>query len=352
MEFKRDIKSLNHNELFSVITDELNLPKFRVRQIEEWLWVHNAKSFDEITSLSKKQRAALSERFYISSPRVAYKQTSVDGTRKFLIEFDDGVSVESVGIPSRDGSRLTVCFSTQAGCAMKCKFCATGWGGFTRNLTSNEMFDQVRLVGEDFGQRVTNVVAMGQGEPFADYESSIEALRRMNNDVGLGIGARHITVSTCGIINRIYDFTEEPEQFTLAVSLHSAIQETRDALMPGVASQPLTKLRKALIHYGARTGRRPSLEYALMDQVNDSDSDLNALIEFCHGMLCHVNLIPLNPIKKSDDASQQHIMDPSPRLRDFEAALNESGINVSIRDSRGSDIDGACGQLMQKFITF
>lgn len=352
MEFKRDIKSLNHNDLVSVITGELNLPKFRVKQIEEWLWVHNAKSFDEITSLSKKQRTELGERFYLSSPQIIHKQISADGTRKFLIGFDDGVSVESVGIPSRDGSRLTVCFSTQAGCAMRCKFCATGWGGFTRNLTTGEMFDQVRLVGEDFGQRVTNVVAMGQGEPFANYDSSIEALRRMNNTIGLGIGARHITVSTCGIIDRIYDFANEPEQFTLAVSLHSAIQETRDSLMPGVSSQPLPKLREALIHYGNKTGRRPSLEYALMDQVNDSDQDLEALIEFCHSVLCHVNLIPLNPIKKSDTASQQYIMDPSPRMNVFEKALNGSGINVSIRDSRGSDIDGACGQLIQKFITF
>lgn len=351
MEIRPDIKSLDHQELFNVITGELKLPKFRVKQIEEWIWLHGAKSFDEITSLSKSQRSLLSERFTLSSARIVHKQTSSDGTRKYLVQFDDGVSVETVGIPSRDGNRLTVCFSTQAGCAMGCTFCATGWGGFTRNLTSGEMFDQVRLAGEDFRQRVTNVVAMGQGEPFANYNASVNALKRMNDEVGLGIGARHITLSTCGIINRIYDFADIPEQFTLAVSLHSARQETRNKLMPGVASQPLPELREALIHYGNKTGRRPSLEYALMDQANDSTKDLDALIGFCKGMLCHVNLIPLNPIKTSDKEAQKYLVEPSPYMHEFEKALNNAGINVSIRNSRGSDIDGACGQLIQKFST-
>ena len=323
-------------------------PKFRVKQIEQWVWEKGAASFDDMTNLSKDLRAQLTDHCTLNIPRIALKQVSADGTRKYLMEFADGISVETVGIPSGDGDRLTVCFSTQAGCAMGCTFCATGWGGFTRNLTAGEMFDQVRLVGDDFGHRVTNVVAMGQGEPFANYDAAILALRRMNSDCGLGIGARHITLSTCGIISGINKFATEPEQFTLAVSLHSAVQETRDKIMPGVKGQPLDALKDALKTYGEQTKRRPTLEYALMDGVNDSNEHLGALIDFCRGMLCHVNLIPLNPIKRNPDEDQSYLMDPSPRMPEFESMLAKQGIEVSIRNSRGSDIDGACGQLIQK----
>ena len=224
---------------------------------------------------------------------------------------------------------------------------ATGWGGFTRNLNAGEMVEQVRLVGSDFERRVTNVVAMGQGEPFANYDASIEALRRINAELGLGIGARHITLSSCGIIGGIERFAREPEQFTLAISLHSAIQETRDTIMPGVKAHPLPRLRQALDEYGQLTGRRPSLEYALMAGVNDSDEHLRSLVDFCSGILCHVNLIPLNPIKRDPQADQSYLMEPSARMPEFLRGLEQAGIQVSLRNSRGSDIDGACGQLIQ-----
>ena len=342
-----DIKSLTDNQLESLLVEELAQQNYRLKQVEQWLWQKGAASFDDMTNIPKGLRSKLAERCSLSVPNIEVRQTSIDGTRKYLMRFSDGTAVESVGIPSSDNSRLTVCFSTQAGCAMGCTFCATGWGGFTRNLHAGEMYDQVRLVGNDFGQRVTNVVAMGQGEPFANYEQTISALQHMNSTLGLGIGARHITVSTCGIIKGIERFAEETEQFTLAISLHSAVQRTRDKIMPGVAGQPLAQLRDALISYSHKTGRRPTFEYALMDQVNDTDEHLESLIAFCRGMLCHVNLIPLNPIKKSEDEDQSYLMEPSARMGDFEHALAKSGIEVSVRNSRGSDIDGACGQLIQ-----
>lgn len=342
-----DIKALTHTQLEELLIGQLGQARFRVKQVEQWLWQKGATSFDDMTNLSKDLRAQLAQACTLQLPQVAARQQSADGTRKYLVRFADGVAVETVGIPSHDGSRLTVCFSTQAGCAMGCTFCATGWGGFTRNLNAGEMVEQVRLVGADFGKRVTNVVAMGQGEPFANYEASLEALRRINAELGLGIGARHITLSSCGIISGIERFAREPEQFTLAISLHSAVQETRDAIMPGVMGHPLPRLRSALVEYGQLTGRRPSLEYALMDGVNDSSPQLEALVDFCSDMLCHVNLIPLNPIKRSGDASQAYVMEPSPRMPEFKSALERAGIQVSVRDSRGSDIDGACGQLIQ-----
>ena len=343
-----DIKSLAPCELEALLVETLVQPKFRLKQVEQWLWQKGANSFDDMTNLSKGLRAKLAEHCSLTVPSIIKRQVSADGTRKYLVQLVDSVCVETVGIPSKDGSRLTVCFSTQVGCAMGCVFCATGWGGFTRNLHAGEMYDQVRLVGEDFGVRVTNIVAMGQGEPFANYDATLIALRHMNSSLGLGIGARHITVSTCGITDGIRRFATEKEQFTLAVSLHSAVQETRDKLMPGVKNQPLSSLRQTLLNYIAATNRRPTFEYALIDQINDKDEDLQALIDFCQGMLCHVNLIPLNPIKKDEQSLQDYLMDPSPRTGVFEKVLAQAGIEVSIRDSRGSDIDGACGQLIQK----
>ena len=226
---------------------------------------------------------------------------------------------------------------------MRCAFCATGLGGLTRDLGPGEMVDQVSLVAEDFGRRVTNVVAMGQGEPFANYVAVLGALRFMNAPHALGIGARHITVSTCGLVSGIRRFAEEPEQFTLAISLHSAVQATRDRLMPGVRGIPLSSLRDALIDYAAQTGRRPSLEYALISGVNDTDAELSALVAFARGMLVHVNLIPVNPVAESGFERST-----AERIREFERALGSVGIEVSIRAERGTDIDAACGQLRQR----
>ncbi|MBI5231956.1 MAG: 23S rRNA (adenine(2503)-C(2))-methyltransferase RlmN [Coriobacteriales bacterium] len=334
------IKALDREQLADAL-DVLGEPRYRTEQLVRWLYLRGATSYDEMTDLPAGLRDELAGRFPVYPPEIVERRHSKDGTRKYLIALSGPTLVETVGLPT--SGRLTVCFSTQAGCAMGCAFCATGQGGFVRDLGPGEMVDQVRLVAEDFGTRVTNAVAMGQGEPFANYDATLGALRLLNSPNGLGIGARHITVSTCGLVPGIRRFAEEPEQFTLAVSLHSAVQETRDRLMPGVAGMPLETLREALIAYANRSGRRPSLEYALIDRVNDSSAELNALIEFCRGLLVHVNLIPVNTVDSSGFA----------RSDDEVAArwireLGEHGVEASVRSERGADIDAACGQLKQR----
>ena len=347
---KTDIKSLTKEQLIDII-ESMGEKKFRANQIFEWLYKQHVNSFNEMSNLSKALREQLKTNFALGCSQIKTKLESKDGTRKYLVSFSDNVCVEAVGIPSTDPSSksLTVCFSTQAGCAIGCIFCATGQNGFARNLNCGEMFDQVYLIEKDFGLRVSNVVAMGQGEPFANYDATLAALRLMNNKDYLGIGARHITLSSCGLLGGIEKFSKESEQFTLAISLHSAIQETRNMLMPGVSSVDLTSLKAALKLYGDTTKRRPSLEYVLIQDVNDADEDLDALIDFCHGMLCHVNLIPLNPAEpnsnKKDAAIKLH---PSNKMSHFKQTLQSKGIEVSIRNSRGADIDGACGQLHQR----
>lgn len=333
------IKSLDRAGLEALFAD-LAQPRFRARQVERWLYARGATSFAEMTDVPATLRVTLADRISLPSPAVLERQESADGTRKYLVGLAGGDTVETVGLPS--GDRLTVCFSTQAGCAMGCAFCATGTGGLARDLGPGEMVDQVRLVAEDFGQRVTNAVAMGQGEPFANYDATLGALRFINAADGLGIGARHITVSTCGLVSGIRRFAEEPEQFTLAVSLHSAVQATRDRLMPGVRGIPLSELRRALISYADKTGRRPSLEYALIDGVNDTDEEVSALVDFAQGLLVHVNLIPVNPVAESGFArSAAH------RLEVFSRALGFAGVETTVRAERGTDIDAACGQLRQ-----
>jgi 23S rRNA (adenine2503-C2)-methyltransferase len=331
------VKALDRQGL-DALAGEMGQPRFRAEQIERWLYSRAARAFDEMTDLPADLREALSGRLSLPYPTVVEQQCSSDGTRKYLLRLCDATTVETVGLPA--GDRLTVCFSTQAGCAMGCAFCATGLAGLTRNLAPGEMVDQINVVAEDFGRRVTNVVAMGQGEPFANYDALLGALRFMNAGTGPGIGARHITVSTCGLLPGIERFTREPEQFTLAVSLHSAVQSTRDRLMPGVRGMPLPALREALVEYASATGRRPSLEYALIDGANDSPDELSALIEFCRGLLVHVNLIPANPV------SETGLMRSSAeRCHYFERALAHAGIDASVRAERGADIAAACGQL-------
>jgi len=331
------IKVFDRAGLVALAAD-LEQPSFRAGQIERWLYGRGVRTFAEMTDLPAGLRETLAGRLALPFPQIAQRQESRDGTRKYLLELADGAMIETVGLPTQD--RLTVCFSTQAGCAMGCSFCATGISGLTRDLYPGEMVDQVSLVAEDFGRRVTNVVAMGQGEPFANYDAVLAALRFMNAPDNLGIGARHVTVSTCGLVTGIRRFAQEAEQFTLAVSLHSAVQETRDRLMPGVRTVPLSRLRQALSDYAETTGRRPSLEYALIAGVNDTDSELAALIAFCRDLLVHVNLIPVNPVAETGYARS-----PIARAHAFERSLRDTGTEVSTRAERGADIDAACGQL-------
>lgn len=336
----RDIRLLDLEELQNLVK-ELGQPAFRAKQLNEWIHEKNACSFDEMTNLPVAMREKLSERFSFNVPVELVKQVSKDGSRKYLLQFADGVSVETVGMPNRN--KLAVCISSQAGCAMGCAFCATGLAGLSRSLTAQEMVDQVLYVSRDFGERVTSVVFMGQGEPFANFDATIDALRALNDPDGLAIGARHLTVSTCGVIPGIRRFAELPEQFTLAISLHSAVQGTRNQLMPGVKKYTLPRLHEAIQLYVEKTGRRPTYEFAMIDGINDTNPEMQALIDFCAGTLCHVNLIQLNNIPDSP-------FRPSPieKVETLQRRLTMHGVETTIRNSRGSDIDAACGQLKQR----
>lgn len=336
---KLDLRSMTHGQLQELMS-ELGQPAFRVKQIEEWVWRKNVSSLDEMSNLPKTLRHALQDRVTLDSAEEIARQLSADGSRKYLLRFPDGVSVECVGMSSK--GKLTACASSQAGCGIGCAFCATGMSGLTRSLSAGEIYEQVMHVRDDFGRRVTSVVLMGQGEPFANYTETLAALRRLNSPDGAGIGARHLTVSTCGIIPMIKRFANEPEQFTLAVSLHSAVQRTRDMLMPGVKKYSLIHLYDIMNEYVNKTGRRPSYEFALIRGVNDSDNEIAALCDFCRDNLAHVNLIMLNEVKGSK-------FQPSTneRAREFVRRLTSVGVEATIRDSRGSDIDAACGQLRQ-----
>ena len=337
-----DLRTLNRKQLREML-QELGQPAFRTKQIEEWIWEKGATSFDEMTNLPKALRATLAEQFVLGGVQQVARQVSEDGSRKYLLRYADGTSVECVGMPS--GNRLAVCVSSQAGCAMGCAFCATGAAGLSRSLTEGEIYDQVLHVRDDFDTRVTSVVLMGQGEPFMNYDATLAAMRRLNSPEGLGIGARHITVSTCGIIPAIRRFSNEPEQFTLAVSLHSAVQRTRNALMPGVRKFSLLHLYEVMGEYVDKTGRRPTYEYALIRGVNDTDDELGALCDFCRDNLAHVNIIQLNEVKGSR-------FQPSSDARagEFVRRLASVGVEATVRQSRGQDIDAACGQLKQSVL--
>lgn len=338
----RDIRSLTADEIAELV-QELGQPAFRAKQICEWVFTKHVSSFEEMTNIPKKLREQLTEHFSFRLPEELVKQVSRDGSRKYLLEFSDGTSVETVGMPSKN--KLAVCVSTQAGCAMGCAFCATGFNGLTRSLSAQEIVDQVRHVAMDFDERVTSVVFMGQGEPFANFDATVEALRMLNDPDGYAIGARHLTVSTCGIIPGIKRFSELPEQFTLAISLHSAVQSTRNKLMPGVKKYTLPRLHEAIQAYVEKTGRRPTYEFAMIDGINDTNPEMEALIDFCRGTLCHVNLIQLNDTPGS-------LLKPSPmkKVETLQKRLQMHGVEATIRNSRGNDIDAACGQLKQRMI--
>lgn len=320
------------------LMEEWGQPRFRAKQLVQWLYQKGVDSYDEMSNLPASLKERLNEEAPLERASVVDKQVSEDGTRKYIVRFSDGASAEMVAIPSQD--RLTVCFSTQVGCAMGCIFCATGKEGFTRNLLPGEMLDQIIIAQKDMGARVTNLVGMGQGEPFLNYDNVLAAMRLANSPDGLNIGARKITLSTCGILSGIRKFAGEPEQFTMAISLHSAIQKSRDVLMPSMVHQTLKDLKQDILAYQKESGRRVTYEYAMIDGLNDDDEHLGALIDFCRGTICHVNLIPINEIEGS-------VFEPSTEatVNRFLKELEKRGIEATLRNSRGADIAGACGQL-------
>lgn len=336
------IKTYSLTELENLVV-ELGQPRFRAQQLSQWIYAKSAAKYSDMTNIPSSLRDKLEREHPLHTAEIIDKRISVDGTRKYVLKLSDGELVETVGMPSvtsEGKERLTVCFSSQVGCGIGCVFCATGHEGFKRNLTVGEIVDQVSIVQNDFGKRVTNAVGMGQGEPFLNYQNLMNALRILKHPKFHNIGARHITVSTCGIISGIKKLSNEKEQFTLAVSLHAAKQGTRDFLMPHMKNQPLGTLKNELSLYQSKTNRRVSLEYLMIEGINDDEKHLKALTDFCEGMLCHVNLLPMNrvsssPFSPSTKETINHWMDK----------LEARGIETTVRNSRGSDIAGACGQL-------
>lgn len=313
-------------------------PKFHARQIYNWMHYKNADSFEEMTDLSKAFRDELKANFTLKSLKLLVHQKSNDGTQKFLWELSDGRQIESVMIPAED--RITVCISSQVGCALACEFCATGEMGFIRNLTPGEMVEQILQVQKLIQRKVTNVVFMGMGEPFFNYNRVIQASHILGDDHGVAIAAKKITISTSGIIPPIYRFTDEKEPFALAISLHSATQELREQLMPVAKRFPLEELIESAQYYTkAYKRKRISFEYILLDGINDSPQHAKQLIKLLSPIRCKLNVIPCNENDLGYSAPSQAKIDA------FMHILAQAPFTLTLRQNRGQDITAACGQL-------
>jgi 23S rRNA (adenine2503-C2)-methyltransferase len=323
---------------------EHNEKAFRADQIFEWLYKQRVTSFEDMTNLSKNLRLMLQENFTITTLNTLIQQTSNDGTIKFLFELHDGYSIETVLMRHEYGN--SVCVTTQVGCRIGCTFCASTLGGLKRNLEAGEIVAQVVKVQQaldELGERVSSVVIMGIGEPFDNFSSMLSFLKIINHEQALNIGARHITVSTSGIIPKIYEFADQNMQINFAVSLHAPNTELRSRLMPINRAYKLPDLIEAIRYYVDKTGRRVSFEYGLFGNVNDQVEHAEELAELVKGIKCHVNLIPVNYVPERD-----YVRTPKDQIFLFEKTLKKHGVNVTIRREQGSDIDAACGQLRAK----
>lgn len=338
---KIDIKSLTLDELTEEIK-KIGEKAFRAKQIYDWMHVKLAGSFQDMNNLSKELREKLEEHYTLIELKKEAEQTSaLDGTKKFLFELYDGNVVESVWMKYHHGN--SVCISSQVGCRMGCKFCASTLDGLERSLYPSEMLDQIYTIQKLTGERVSNIVVMGTGEPLDNYDNLLRFLDLISNEQGLHISQRNITVSTCGIVPNMKRLAEEKLQITLALSLHATTDEKRKLLMPIANRYSLKELIEACQYYFAKTGRRITFEYALVGNVNDTDQDAKELIELIRQLNCHVNLIPVNPIAERDyvESDRSHILN-------FKNKLEKNKINVTIRREMGRDIDGACGQLRRR----
>ena len=339
---KIDIKSLSLEELTEQMK-ALGEKPFRAKQIYEWLHIKLVTSFEEMTNVSKALRDRLGEHFYVTGLEPVRILTSqIDGTKKFLFRLADGNVIESVWMKYHHGN--SVCISSQVGCRMGCRFCASTLDGLVRGLRPSEMLDQIYRIQSLTGERVSNIVIMGSGEPFDNYENLVRFLRLVTDEKGFNLSVRNITVSTCGLVPQMYDFAEEGLPVTLALSLHASSDETRQELMPIARKYGLKEVLAACDHYFEKTGRRLSFEYSLVHGVNDTPEGAKALAAVLRGRNCHVNLIPVNPIKERDFKRGS-----GEEIANFKNILEKSGINVTIRREMGRDINGACGQLRRSF---
>lgn len=342
-ETKRSIYSFTLAELEAWLAT-IGEPKFRAGQIFDWLYVKRVSNFNEMTNLPKQLRETLANSYVLTTLTTLVKQTSSDGTIKFLFELHDGYSIETVLMRHDYGN--SVCVTTQVGCRIGCTFCASTLGGLKRHLEAGEIVAQVVQVQkalDEFNERVSHIVVMGIGEPFDNYDQLLRFLKIVNEKKGLQIGARHITVSTSGIIPKIYQFADENMQINFAISLHAPNNELRTRLMPINRAYKLPDLMEAVRYYTSKTGRRVTFEYGLFGGVNDQLEHAEELANLIKDLKCHVNLIPVNYVPERD-----YKRTPRSQVFAFEKKLKEHGINVTIRREQGHDIDAACGQLRAK----
>lgn len=343
---KRDIRKSSLEELIGIFK-ELNEPKFRAKQVYEWLWKKGARSFGEMTNLSKKLRALLQEQFVINTIEMDKVQKSLDGTIKTRFRLHDGHLIESVLIPVPTDKRFTVCVSSQVGCSLTCKFCATGRMKRLRNLDPGEIYDQVVMVNqqaeEHFDHPLTNIVYMGMGEPLLAYKNVLESVEKITSPEGLGMSPRRITVSTAGIAKMIKKLADDGVRFNLALSLHAADDSKRNEIMPINEQNNLEVLMDSLTYFHQNTNNKISYEYITFQDFNDSIEDAKNLVRLCKKFPVKVNIIEYNPIDGAAfKKSTEH------RIDDFARYLNDNRVTVTVRRSRGKDIDAACGQLANK----
>ena len=339
---KKDIRAYTYEELQEEIKN-LGEKAFRAKQIYEWIHQRQVESFEEMTNLSKSLRQQLEETYEILPVEMVERQESaVDGTNKFLFRLYDGNVVESVLMRYHHGN--SVCISSQVGCRMGCRFCASTIGGLERNLSASEMLGQIYQIQKIIGERESNVVIMGTGEPLDNYENFLKFIHILTDEYGLHISQRNVTVSTCGIVPKMYELAKEHLQITLALSLHGSTQEKRRQLMPVANKYELQEVLQACDNYFEETGRRITFEYSMVHGVNDTEADAQELIAILKPRNCHLNLIPVNPIKERD-----FVRPNRENALNFKNKLEKCGINVTIRREMGADIDGACGQLRRSY---
>ena len=339
-----DIRSLSKTELIQAC-EELNVKKFRANQLWEWLWQKSARSFDEMTNLSKEFRQKLSEKFTFHTLNIAHSQKSSDGTIKYAFKLNDGFLIEGVLIPT--SNRVTACISSQVGCSLSCTFCATGFMKRERNLRIDEIYDQVAVLRKEaereYNIKLSNIVLMGMGEPLLNYANVIGGIEKITSPDGLGMSPQRITLSTAGIAKMIKKLGDDQVRFNLALSLHAANNEKRSAIMPINDSNSLEDLIDAINYFYDKTNTRVTLEYCVINDINDDHLEAEELIAFARQIKCKVNLIEYNPIDLAEFQSSS-----AEKIQRFAEYLEHNKIIVNVRRSRGKDIDAACGQLANK----
>ena len=336
----KNIKDYNLNELKEEFV-KFNEKPYRAEQVFKWIYESEVTSFDDMTNLSLELRDKLKNEFEFHNFKILKKQESLDGTKKYLFDVLDGNAIETVLMEYHHGR--TICVSSQIGCKMGCKFCASTGIKFIRNLTSGEIVEQILAVQRDENVRISNIVFMGIGEPLDNYDNVLNAIGIINNHKGLNIGARHISISTSGIVPKIYELADRDYQFTLSISLHATNDKKRSEMMPVNNAYNIEELMKACRYYIGKTNKRISFEYALAKDNNDNLDDAKELVKLLKGMLCHVNLIPINKIENG-----KYVKSTNENIIKFRDYLNSKGITATIRRELGSDIDAACGQLRRK----